>query len=162
MRLLYDVTYITLVVYWLVLNVTCGFAEATDRSPGLQKVRDSRCYFVVPVNWDWEGIWGMWVALRGYSPGVGMWLGDYYLCQNIYPLHYSACVSSKRSSGRSIWDLYSLTPSVIKQVSASSSFFPLPPPPPPSSSSSSSSPSSSSFLLHLASFGLPELDGILY
>jgi hypothetical protein len=105
-------------MYWLVLNVICEFAEATDMSADLRKVHDSR-YCVVLVNWDWEGIWGMRVALGGYSPGEGKWLGDFYLCQNIYPLHYSACASSKRSSGRSIWDWYSLTPSVTKQVPAS-------------------------------------------
>ena len=27
----------------------------------------------------------MRVALSGYSPGEGMWLGDFHLCQNIYP-----------------------------------------------------------------------------
>jgi len=44
---------------------------------------------------------GMSVALRGDSPGEGTWLGDYYLCQNIFPIYYSACAGCKRSSGRS-------------------------------------------------------------
>lgn len=35
----------------------------------------------------------MRVARGKYSPGQGVWFSDYYLCKNVYHLHYSDCAS---------------------------------------------------------------------